>query len=331
MLNKILFNFSVFMFCILLGRSSLSNVVQGGISLLIYIISVGALGYFINDLFDIQEDKKSGRKNEVGHVSKSIRIVLILVRLGISSIPVFVVPKIAFEYSLLVSTQLALFVLYSAHPIRLKSGAAGLLADACFSFVIPGLLAFVLASQQPVLLIFSDSILRAGLMGLLFLGIRSIGLHQIKDVDIDRQAGVKTFTTKHGEKVTRIIATVALIAEVVCVLELIALSNHFLLPVIINSAALYVIIEWGIDIRSRKRSRNLNNIASEINQFYNIYLFAGIAILTGNALHVAGYFAAVILLLYRLRNELLQLTKKLYYSVVLFLVYKIRGLFRRLK
>ncbi len=297
--------------------------------LLIYIVSVGALGYFINDIFDITEDYRAGRKNYLEGISTSMRILMVIVCIVVATIPAFVLPGIARTYLCLTAFQLLLFFLYSAPPFRLKKRGGGLVADALFSFLIPGLIAIVLAGNKLLSELLSSSIFIVALW-LFFIGFRSILIHQIKDVEIDIRAGVKTFTTGHGKLFSTALAKFALIIEFVLLGLITVKASVYMLPVILNAPALYLIIEWGIDRHLQNDNFNINTVTSELNQFYNIYLFAAIAFMSTLNIHFAFFIPAMGILVYRLQNEFGQLIRKFYYSVILHLAYKMKGLWRRI-
>lgn len=164
--------------------------------LLIWAFGAAGFGYFLNDWTDIKEDQQAGKSNGAARLPLWQRWLLLLVLLLLSIVPWFFFP-----FSLVtlgaVGFQLLLFVLYSVPPVRLKPRySLGILADALYAHVLPGLIAlsaFNALSPTPLPLL--HPIIGVYFCWSLAQGARNIILHQIKDRDLDTQAGLTTLAT----------------------------------------------------------------------------------------------------------------------------------------
>jgi 4-hydroxybenzoate polyprenyltransferase len=146
----------------------------------ISLIGIAALGYIINDISDIEQDLKSGKKNKTAGLSKIQKLLLI----GFTSLLAFA-PWVFLPFTklsiFLLLTELLLFVLYSFKPFRLKEiKILGLLCDALYAHVVPGFLAaytfLLIADIEPDILFFV-----LFLFWQFFLGLRNIMQHHIYD------------------------------------------------------------------------------------------------------------------------------------------------------
>lgn len=330
MKNKLVFNVCIAMAVFLYIDAEANTVIVPLFLLVLYILSVGSLGYLINDWFDRNEDKSAGRNN-LCNTLPSWQIATLAISLSaIAVVPALLMLNPPMPYLLAVAVQIALFVLYSAPLVRLKSRFTGLLADALFSYTLPGLIAVLLSMNASTPDVLCGHIVPVLVLWLFFMGFRSILGHQTKDYETDLKAGVTTFTVNHGIRLSKTLAVMALCAEIVGLLLLAYLSQMFLFAALLNAPVLYIIVEWGIDGDSRKHEYSLSNVTAELNQFYNLYAAIAVAFVCSGTIHWAFAILSIILLLLRLRNELLQLCRKFYHSVLLYLYYKMLGLWKRI-
>lgn len=327
--NKLIFNVFIAMAVFLYIDAEANAVVVPLFLLLLYVLGVGSLGYLINDWFDRNEDQAAGRHNLSNNLPVWLTGVIALLLLAIATIPAFLLSESGAYYIIIVILQIALLIMYSAPFVRLKSRFTGLLADALFSFTLPGFIAVLLSMNTNTPNVLSGHIVPVLVLWLFFVGFRSILGHQTKDYDTDLKAGATTFTVKHGVRLSKRLVVIALFAEIACLLLLAHSSQLFLFAALLNAPALYIIVEWGIDGHSRKHVYSLDNITAELNQFYNLYTAVAVAFVCAGNIHWAFAVLAIFLLLHRLRNELLQLSRKFYHSVLLYLYYKIIGLWNR--
>lgn len=169
------------------------------ICLLVWMISAASFGYYLNDFCDIGEDRIAGKKNFASKHRGPTGILILLSSSFIAIAPWWLL--INNRYALLLSLgHLALFILYSVPPIRLKHrGVWGPITDALYAHAVPVLV--VISAIWPhgvsvtpyYLLLLSLLIMWQGLLGL-----RSIIEHQIVDFDFDKRAGVTNYVQSIG-------------------------------------------------------------------------------------------------------------------------------------
>lgn len=151
---------------------------------------VAALGYIINDYFDRVPDRQVHKPNFFdGSVIRSVTLTMSIVALGVSIWSVLVVETLTI---VLLVVECALFILYSAPPVRLKNKSLGIIADALYSRVIPVLTMLSFDSS------FGNKFVLISAIWMLIAGVRNILEHQINDYEPDRLASQYTFVRKHG-------------------------------------------------------------------------------------------------------------------------------------
>ena len=163
------------------------------------ICTIACFGYIINDLFDIAQDRRSGKPNTMAARSTAARIAFavlpvaaafLLIRLGVGgpAAPV------------LLAANFLLPALYSIPPVRLKErGLLGAMADAGAAHLIPTALVVTSvtpASQQNGFLFWM--FLASACGWAFFSGLRGIVVHQVADAAADASAGVRTFGSRLG-------------------------------------------------------------------------------------------------------------------------------------
>ena len=192
--------FCMIIFYLILKQSlySAQTIIQF-IIFLIFISLVSIYGYLINDLFDMEIDRKQGKKNvfeKVGKLRGSL-IVFLIFSIG-AMFGSYFLSKAYFPYFLIVIFFFATF--YSAPPIRFKErGITGLFVAFCTQYPIPVILVFsVFGSFGTIdMWIF---ILFAAVTG----ATLEIG-HQRYDLQRDSSTETKTFAVRQGHsKIDRI-------------------------------------------------------------------------------------------------------------------------------
>lgn len=180
-----------------------------------FLTSVGfaALGYFINEFFDRDDDKIAGKKNRLSRLN-TLQICSILFAI----LCCIIVPWLDLPANILtvwlILFQLSLFWVYAAPPFRLKNNTIiAPILDSLYAYVSPLLLAvhtFFLISQQqemPQGLIFC--------IGLLFFlaGYRNIIIHYINDFETDQRLDKKTVVKSLGVRASKSIVKKIAYAE----------------------------------------------------------------------------------------------------------------------
>lgn len=162
------------------------------IGLLFMISSCGfaALGFYINNFFDIDSDKISGKPNSLSKISGKAKIKTFLFIIMLVFIPFLWIPSDYTSWRL-IFLEIILFLIYSIPSIRLKEiwYGAGMI-DAGYAYLIPFLLCyhtFSLLSNKV------NQINISSLCIVFFLsGYSNFLIHQISDLEYDRRSGIKT-------------------------------------------------------------------------------------------------------------------------------------------
>ena len=191
----------------LIGIASLSALAAGtsasdGLprlaALLVSAAGLGAYAHVVNDWADIEADEAAGKANLAAAAGPGVRGGLVAAALVVGLAPWLVV-DLRVELLALLAALVALPLVYSARPIRLKGrAAAGAIADAANAHVVPIAFAMLLLADPGD----QDGRWRFAFAGALVwsfgLGIRSILVHQLADEASDRAARVRTFVVRHG-------------------------------------------------------------------------------------------------------------------------------------
>ena len=172
--------------------------------ILIWLFSTAGFGYYINNWFDIEIDRKASKPNSVANHSKLRRFFtsLILASISLGSAlflfwdrPIFVA---------VVGFQLLLFILYSATPFRWKEVAyLDILTDSLYAQVIPlSIMALVVFTNQTASIEVVHVVIFCFVGCWAFIsGLRNILEHQVLDFQNDRVSGVSNTTQQYGVSV----------------------------------------------------------------------------------------------------------------------------------
>jgi 4-hydroxybenzoate polyprenyltransferase len=174
-----------------------------------------ALGYFINEYFDKKDDFVAGKTNKLEMLNANKQIILLVSILLFTFIPWIFLPFNKISISL-ITIQILLFIIYAAHPFRLKKNKylSGII-DSMYGYTIPLVLSyytFYLVSRSdyfyPVIL-FTYSLL------LLITGYRNITIHYINDIFKDKRVGLITLPRHIGIKKTDLLLKICLLFEAI--------------------------------------------------------------------------------------------------------------------
>lgn len=164
------------------------------LTLLLFTISAigfAMLGYLINDLFDIREDKIAGKQNLIGESPFWKKVSLLLVAIVLSFSPWLGLPFNNYILYLLIA-QISLYILYNSPPIRLKKKPfISNIIDSMYAYLLPFVLSFlVLKIEQKELY----TTLYWGSLVWFIVGLRNLLIHQMIDYEKDLRAGSKKST-----------------------------------------------------------------------------------------------------------------------------------------
>jgi len=163
--------------------------------LLLAVIPAAAYVSVLNDLTDLEDDRRCGKPNRLSDFSPGARAGLLVVCLLLGAAGGWLLSPYPIA-CLFYAANWVPYTLYSAPPLRLKArGGWGVLMDACGAHLLPALWAASLIAEgtgQKLPLLFVAPL---GVWSL-SLGIRGILRHQMMDRERDRQAGVGTFAAR---------------------------------------------------------------------------------------------------------------------------------------
>jgi 4-hydroxybenzoate polyprenyltransferase len=205
---------------------------------------VGAFGHVVNDIFDIEEDRRSGKDNAFDHRSSLQKVLITGVCLGLVFIPA-VLGGFSGEDILLLCVNCLLPTIYSIKPFRLKEhGLWGVACDALGAHVVPT--AFMLSlfsirspittenrTWQVVLLIWS-----------LLTGIKNILRHQLYDRDRDIFTRTLTFVSvADPNRVAKVLSKVIWPLELVAFVTVVFLMRR-ISPLVGIAFLIYTAVEF---------------------------------------------------------------------------------------
>ncbi len=155
--------------------------------------SVGAYGHVINDAFDVEADRRIGKKNWMAPFSPAVRCLICLVFALTAFLPTLFIDYGRTAVALLV-VECLLPALYSIPPVRLKNRRFwGVLADAAGAHVVPALI--VMAAFTGPTGATNPQLVALVAVWTTCLGLKGILLHQGHDREDDIRAGASTFAT----------------------------------------------------------------------------------------------------------------------------------------
>jgi len=194
-----------------------------------------ALGYFINEFFDKEEDKKAGKINHLSLLSSQKQALLFCGILICTFFPWNWIPKNTFSLYLII-IQVFLFLLYSMPPIRVKNITfLSAFVDAGYAYIVPMVLSFYSFA------LFAEEVLHFKVIGfysilLLVVGLRNITIHHINDIFKDKRNGFVTLPRILGvvktDKLMKTLIGVELILLIVWLLILININYQFAILVL---------------------------------------------------------------------------------------------------
>lgn len=188
-----------------------------------------ALGYFINEYFDQDDDTNAGKINKLKFITKSHQIMLFSVIAFATFIPWLILPFNKISGGLVI-TQIVLFILYASPPFRFKKNSylSGVL-DALYAYIIPLLLSYYTyylysgsaSINFPFIICYG---------ALLFIaGYRNIIIHYVNDIFKDKKSGLITMPRTIGVNNTNNLLIILLLIELVLLLTtVIVVSNEII-------------------------------------------------------------------------------------------------------
>ena len=181
------------------------------------IVLVAIFGYLLNDIADIESDRRAGRRNSIDAIGQRRAIAALTAPLtGVFILGWWIGDPVVQG---LLALNLLLPTLYSVPPVRWKvRGLLGVLADAGGAHVLPTAIVIRAVTAElsapPALL---TTFVAAAIGWALCAGLRSIIVHQVRDQLADRRSGITTFGGKLGmARGRRLVRGVLVPAELIC-------------------------------------------------------------------------------------------------------------------
>jgi 4-hydroxybenzoate polyprenyltransferase len=247
---------------------------------------VAVYGYVLNDITDIEEDRRAGRRNRMAGVSWSKRVAFLVLS-----------PVLCFALAWLLGVDrmiLALLginfllpTLYSVPPVRLKErGLWGVLADAGGVHAIPtATMAWSAVSGVDSGDTAASVFISAAMACAFFTGLRGILIHQSADRDVDRSAGVVTFVGVIGiERARQLVLRRLLPCEIFFLGILLAIVLPHA-PVATLFVLLFAVAEgmkvyrgWRLPLFERGEGNRERYIPLLNNEFYEVWFPCGLAL-----------------------------------------------------
>lgn len=175
-------------------------------------VGFAALGYFINEFFDIETDGKSGKSNKLGQLPGLAIAALLFFCLVVTFFPWIWLPNNRATL-ILITCEILLFLLYSLPFPRLKTKPViSSLIDSGYAYVVPLLLSFHTYS----LFAFSEKlgIITLFAVAVFVIGFRNITIHHVNDIFKDIRSDTKTLPQVIGVKRTSHLILSALVSEI---------------------------------------------------------------------------------------------------------------------
>lgn len=256
-------------------RSSVSFVL---ICMLFYFCFIGA-SYLVNDISDIDIDRRSGKKKVITEMNKGLVILILIAVMAAGTVPFVLYERTAAGAALAAVIYFFGFS-YSLKPLRLKErGLTGTVFCSAAQRCIPVLV--VLLRYSPGLPLVMILLLN------FFIGMRYILIHQLIDRKNDEAAGVSTFSRSHTETARKLLY-VNVAAELVTISGICAylfISGKLLTGTALSISLTVYLIITAVFVRAVRYMLNENIFETfsfvPFEDYYSFFLPLGICIAAG--------------------------------------------------
>lgn len=288
------------------------SYIKIGLLIVAYILT-GIGGYLVNDFFDREQDKVSGKSNVTSGKSNAIIWLIITFSWLFSFI---IILKFSVFASFLLVLQFLLLIAYSVPQIRLKENPIlGIITDALYAHVVPLiiLLAFFKIDYESIsvitLVLFSFTV-----------GLRDILLHQKLDQENDLKSNSNSFAIKFDKEFSYILVIVQLLMLVTLLLFFVFALNskEYLFEFIIGLIGCFVLFF---------SSTFYFNTSVKSNYILRFFILFSIAVLNIWLIPLENY-SGLILLLHPYFFDLLSWLKSnlaLLFNHFLYIIFKLFG------
>lgn len=190
--------FGIAFFFILYSQLPFDITLQRLAVLIVCMIGTAGFGHYLNDIFDIEDDKRSGKPNSAARHSRTKRILILTVLLALGLLPWFLFYETGAIHFLVIAVFL-LFVLYSVPPVRLKDkGFWGIFTDTLYAHAIPAVVVALAILAGGEITSMTRKLIAIVFFWQFFVGFRNIAFHQYADYEQDMRSGTKTWAVKLG-------------------------------------------------------------------------------------------------------------------------------------
>jgi 4-hydroxybenzoate polyprenyltransferase len=265
---------------ILIGDRPPVESIPQAVAGIVSIIAVAAYGYVINDCFDIEVDRRAGKRNSMAGRSVMQRAGILAVILSVGWLPAVVVGYGGLS-CLLLAINFLLPTIYSIPPIRLKErGVSGILSDAFAAHLVPTLfLASLLVLPLPTVGLYRWLVVGVMAAWYLCVGLRGIMTHQILDREADLASGVVTLaTTQDAIRLLRWDRRILYVVEMGVFVSLILLlgQRNVLLVVVFGVflvlESLMRVMKWGYFVEKSPHEGKRFYLPFANNLFYSLWM-----------------------------------------------------------
>jgi hypothetical protein len=235
------------------------------VTLIIISIITALIGYYSNNYYDINDDLKAGKKNQLNSLPDIIKWLLIPAQLILLAVVIYLgIQKIHFHFvSIAIGINIILFFLYSIPPARLKKNKyISTLLDASYSGTLFYLIAFYIANPSGEFqLIFGFLIFFWGITK----GLRNYITHLCDDHENDLKLDFKTLSTAYSKEKMQSIAHVLYPLEIILLIFL--LSSIASISIIALIFCLLFFIFWFSHFKKDSQTK-----ISFLNDLYEVWI-----------------------------------------------------------
>jgi 4-hydroxybenzoate polyprenyltransferase len=178
-------------------------------------VGFAALGYLINETFDVEQDTIAGKQNQIASLTYPIRAIIYLLAAFLAFVPWCWLPTSKMTCWLIMG-ELTCLLAYSAPFPRLKNiPIVAEFLDMAYAYLIPAILSLHTFSGigSPHSYQIWQWLL---LVGVAFTGLRNILIHRFMDREYDLKSNLLTVPIQLGEAKTFKLIVVLLLAEIAC-------------------------------------------------------------------------------------------------------------------
>jgi len=275
-----------------LSPAPLYNLFNCFVLIVLSLITGAVYVSILNDVTDLQEDKRAGKQNRMSSYKRLSQLVFVCIPLVPAVFFAWYLRQNLLSMSLYVSCYIV-FTLYSLPPVRLKKrGFPGIIADATGSQMLPTLYAAACASAFLNISLHNVEWISLALWSFCF-GLRGILWHQFHDMENDKKSGLRTWVQSLSHRKTKITGIILISIEVFALCVLLINTGQY---VCFLSLGLYLVyLYWrykknAVEIVMFRYTRA--NYCIFMNEYYQVFL--PLALLMGLA---AGHHEYLYLLI----------------------------------